>query len=68
MRRFDHPWVKSYFSGRRAHAPPSGAERMETKANTALIGGLHARRAWRFGFVFVYWLARGAGEGAPTPT
>lgn len=34
---------------------------METKANTALIGAF-TLLVLAFGFVFVYWLARGAGE------
>ncbi len=34
---------------------------METKANTALIGGF-TLIILALGFVFVYWLARGAGE------
>jgi phospholipid/cholesterol/gamma-HCH transport system substrate-binding protein len=34
---------------------------METKANTALIGAF-TLIVLAFGFVFVYWLARGAGE------
>ncbi len=36
---------------------------METKANTALIGAF-TLVVLAFGFVFVYWLARGAGESA----
>ena len=34
---------------------------METKANTALIGAF-TLIVLALGFVFVYWLARGAGE------
>jgi len=36
---------------------------METKANTALIGAF-TLIVLAFGFVFVYWLARGAGDTA----
>ena len=36
---------------------------METKANTALIGGF-TLIVLALGFVFVYWLARGADQGA----
>ncbi len=39
---------------------------METKANTALIGAF-TLVVLALGFVFVYWLARGADQGATTP-
>ena len=39
---------------------------METKANTALIGAF-TLVVLALGFVFVYWLARGADQGATAP-
>ncbi len=39
---------------------------MDTKANTALIGAF-TLVVLALGFVFVYWLARGAGEDADAP-
>lgn len=39
---------------------------MDTKANTALIGAF-TLVALALGFVFVYWLARGADQGATAP-
>jgi phospholipid/cholesterol/gamma-HCH transport system substrate-binding protein len=39
---------------------------METKANTALIGAF-TLVVLALGFVFIYWLARGAGEDANAP-
>ena len=39
---------------------------METKANTALIGAF-TLVVLALGFVFIYWLARSAGETADSP-
>ena len=39
---------------------------METKANTALIGAF-TLVVLALGFVFIYWLARGADQGASAP-
>jgi ABC-type glutathione transport system ATPase component len=61
----EHPWVKSYFRGRRSRAAQprqTDGKTMETRAPYALIG-LFVLAAVGAVFGFVYWLHNTGGLG-----